>query len=291
MGRKKSPNSVSNYFNESVEEAIQLYNNSKTEAEKNQYFRIIYPAISKIAEVFYNKVKPEYIDGEPLDIQMDCICFLSERLNKIKPGKGKGFSYFTVCARNYYIYHNMEGYKEVKKTLKLDNLNENWDIADESEQRLEEMENAAKLLKAFTNYLEQHKDFIFKTKKYKKFENAINAVINLLNSVDTIEDFNRRKIMNDLTNSNGIIVDRHYVTKIFNYITMHYIAFRKEWDKTGKVIPFITKEELTDDELDYCIKHFSLSTKEYGIIALARKFSVPEYSVRKALAKEGLCTI
>jgi hypothetical protein len=77
MPRKKNPNSASNYFNESVEEAIQLYNKAETQTERDRLFRVIYPAIYKIAEVMYNKIKPTYMDGEMLDIMMDCTSYLS----------------------------------------------------------------------------------------------------------------------------------------------------------------------------------------------------------------------
>ena len=80
MPRKKNPNSASNYFNESVEEAIQLYNSAETQLERDKLFRIIYPAIYKIAEVMYNKIKPTYMDGEMLDIMMDCTSYLTERM-------------------------------------------------------------------------------------------------------------------------------------------------------------------------------------------------------------------
>ena len=152
MPRKKNPNSVSNYFNDSVEEAIQLYNKAETQTERDNLFRIIYPAIYKIAEVMYNKVKPTYMDGDILEIMMDCTSYLTERLYRIKEGKGKAFSYLTVCARNFYIFHNQRAYTGTKKTIKLDYLNENWDIADDTSHREEEMETSTKLLKKQYNY-------------------------------------------------------------------------------------------------------------------------------------------
>jgi hypothetical protein len=196
----------------------------------------------------------------------------------------------TVCARNFYIFHNTKGYQSVQKTLSLDALNENWDIADNSPQRLEEMESAANLLEAFTNYLDTNKE-AFYTNNSKKSIHMIDAIIDLLRSGDTIEDFNRRRIMNDLVNINGVVVDRHYVTKMFNRITMHYEAFRKEWNKTGKAIPFIDKQDLTPNEIKYCIENYSQADRKFGVIALAKQFKVPEYSIRKELAKVGLCKI
>ena len=97
--------------------------------------------------------------------------------------------------------------------------------------------------------------------------------------------------MKDLVEVNGIVVDRHYVTKMFNRITMHYEAFRKEWNKTGKPIAFIDKQELTPNEIEYCIQNYSQMDRKFGVIALSKQFKVPEYTIRKELAKAGLCTV
>ena len=286
MPRKKNPSN--NYFHEGVEEAIQLYNKSESQLERNRLFTIIYPALTKISEVYYNKIKPSYIDDEPINIQMDCTSYLTERLFRIKAGKGKAFSYFTICAKNFYIFQNQKAYKEVQKTLKLDVLNQNWDIEDVDTGRAEQMETSAKLLSAFVDYMDEHKEKFVRTKKGKV---VVTAVVDFLRDVDSIEDFNRRNIMNDLTEINGYKVDRHYVTKVFNKLQMHYNVFSREWLKTGKSIPFWDKEELTPNEIQYCIENYSQANKKLGVIALARQFKVPEYSVRKELAKVGLCKI
>ena len=288
MPRKKNPNSASNYFNESVEEAIQLYNKAETQDERDRLFRIIYPAIYKIAEVMYNKVKPTYMDGEMLDIIMDCTCYLTERMFRIKAGKGKAFSYFTVCARNYYIFHNTRAYTGVKKTLKLDYLNENLDIADDSSKRIEEMEDAAKLLAAFVDYMDENKDKFVTSKKGNV---VVQAVIDFLRDVDSIEDFNRRNIMNDLTEINGYKVDRHYITKLFNRLQVHYIAFSREWKKTGKAISFWDKEELTPEEIKYCIENYLPNKGKNSIVGLSKRFNVEEYTIRKELHKVGLASV
>jgi hypothetical protein len=288
MPRKKNPNSASNYFNESVEEAIQLYNKAETQDERDRLFRIIYPAIYKIAEVMYNKVKPTYMDGEMLDIMMDCTCYLTERMFRIKAGKGKAFSYFTVCARNYYIFHNTRAYTGVKKTLKLDYLNENLDIADDSSKRIEEMEDAAKLLAAFVDYMDENKDKFVTSKKGNV---VVQAVIDFLRDVDSIEDFNRRNIMNDLTEINGYKVDRHYITKLFNRLQVHYIAFSREWKKTGKAISFWDKEELTPEEIKYCIENYLPNKGKNSIVGLSKRFNVEEYTIRKELYKVGLASV
>ena len=70
MPRKKNP--ANNYFHSGVEEAILLYNKSESAPERNRLFLIIYPALAKISEVMYNKIKPTYMDGEMDEIMMDC---------------------------------------------------------------------------------------------------------------------------------------------------------------------------------------------------------------------------
>jgi hypothetical protein len=289
MPRKKNPNNQ--YFNESVEEAIQLYNASETQLEKDRHFTIIYPAIYKIAEVYYNKIKPVYMEGEPLEIMLDCTCYLSERLFRIKEGKGKAFSYLTVCARNYYIFWNTRGYTGTKRTLKLDHLNENWDIADESPERADEIEHTTNLLAAFSNYLEVNQDKLT-TASARKFVPVLTQIIKLMRDVDSIEDLNRRELMNSLTTIDGKPIDRHYITKVFNRISSHYDTFRKEWDRTGKAIPYLDKEQLNKEEIQFCIDNYDpLHNRKHSVAGFARMFGVDEYTVRKQLSKVGLCTI
>ena len=289
MGRKKNP--ANNYFHEGVEEAIHLYNKSESELERNRLFLIIYPALAKISEVMYNKVKPTYMDGEIDEIMMDCTCYLSERLYRVTSGKGKAFSYMTVCARNYYIFHNTRAYTGVKKILKLDHLNENWDIADDSAERLDEIEHTSGVLYAFADYLEDNKDKLT-TAAARKFVPVIDEVIKLIRNIDSIEDFYRRTIMNNLTEIDGKKIDRHYITKVFNRISSHYDTFRKEWDRTGKPIPYLNKEELTEEELKFCVENYSpLNNRRFSVSGFARIFGVDEYTVRKQLAEKGLCKV
>jgi hypothetical protein len=286
MPRKKNP--ANNYFHEGVEEAILLYNKAESQSERNRLFLIIYPALAKIAEVYYNKIKPTYMEGEPLDIQMDCTCYLTERLYRITTGKGKAFSYMTVCARNYYIFQNTKAYTGTKKTLKLDYLNEDWEIADVDNGRVEQMEESAKLFHAFVDYIDEHQAKFVNTKKGNV---VVSALVEFLRDVDSIEDFNRRNIMNDLTEINGYKVDRHYITKVFNRLQMHYNVFSREWFKTGQSIPFWDKERLTPEEIKFCVENYVPHKGGYSVVGLSKMFNVDEYTIRKELYIAGLASL
>jgi hypothetical protein len=172
--------------------------------------------------------------------------------------------------------------------LKLDILNENWDIADDNFDRSSEMEESAELLKAFIDYLDTHKHRFVNT---KKGTNVVSALVDFLREVDSIEDFNRRNIMNDLTEINGIKIDRHYITKVFNRVSIHYAVFKKEWKKTGKSIPYWDKSDLTPEEIQFCIENYLPHKGGYSVVGLAKKFLVEEYTIRKELNKVGLACI
>jgi len=185
----------------------------------------------------------------------------------------------------------MKGYSSTKKTLKLDVLNENWDIADVDNGRVEEMEDKANLLNAFADYLETNKEKLT-TAAARKFVPVLNEVIKLMRNIDSIESFNRRDLMNNLTVIDGKSIDRHYITKVFNRISSHYDTFKKEWDKTGVGIPYLNKEQLTKEEIQFCIENYSpLTNRRFSVAGFARIFGVDEYTVRKQLAEVGLCKV
>jgi hypothetical protein len=283
MPRKKKPEN--NYFHEGVEQAVLDYNKSTSQDERDRLFRIIYPALAKIAQVMYNKIKPTYIDGFSLDIQYDCIAFLTEKLHMVKEGKGKAFSYLTVTARNFYIQYNMIGYRDIKKTVSLDYVNENWDIDDSDNGRVEEMEYKALLLDGFKIYLKENVDTLFLTNKSRL---VVKDIVDMIDGIDDITDFNHRNIMNALYEKRKDLIDRHLVTKVTNKLTAHYINYKRHYEKTGEIIKCGEKEDLTPEESEILINTYISGHRKYGIIAYSKQFNVQQYVIRKHLLKGGL---
>ena len=114
------------------------------------------------------------------------------------------------------------------------------------------MEDKANLLNSFADYLETNLKSSH-TIHTRKAAPVVQAVVDLIRNIDNIEDFNRRNIMNNLCNINGLKIDRHYITKMFNKFEVHYINFKREWDKGKLVSNFEMKEELTQEEIDYLL--------------------------------------
>jgi hypothetical protein len=268
MPRKKNPNN--NYFHEGVEQAILDYNKADSSVERDKIFTIIYPALCKIAEVMYNKIKPTYADGDGLEIQNDCVVFMLSKLDKIVEGKGKAFSYMTVTARNYYIQLNMKAYKDVKKTISFKDLSENFDIEDVPSNRPEQIELNCTIYEKFLMYLEEHFDKIFLTRHKKIFGRAL---LNKLNSFDLLEkDVNRRKILNELFEDTG--VNRNNITKYINLVSGHYTTFKEAYLRDGSVNYFIDKTKLTADDKRYIDENYQAYSKHKGNNGLGRILGV-----------------
>ena len=271
MPRKKSPNNQ--YFHSGVEDAIHQYNLSTDSAEKNKLFRIIYPALSKVAEVWYNKIKPTYIELTPEEIQADCLCFLVEKMHMIKVGKGKAFSYLTVTARNYYIQHNQIAYKKKLKAYSLDALPDTFDIEDVVTDRVEKMELNAALFHSFMEYMEENFDRLFGREKHKEFGRCLIQKIkdNLL-----VTDFNRRDILNEIAAETGI--QRGLITKHLSKVVSQFSTFKDYYEKWGKKPEFEQKLFLTENDKEYIKTHYQHYSKKFGLQGMARILGV-EYEV------------
>jgi hypothetical protein len=169
-------------------------------------------------------------------------------------------------------------------------VNDGRDIKDTVDEDKNNKETTEGLLNAFCDYLETNKLELTKNKARKGLP-ILNEIIRMIREIDNIEDFNRRVIMNDLTKVDGLTIDRHYITAIFNKFQAHYIQFKKYWLKYGTQMPYLDKENLTEEEIQYCIKNYKENNWEFGPTKLAKKFGVDEYVIRRELNKVGLCTI
>lgn len=278
MPRKKT---VNNYFNESVEQAISLFNKSTDERERNKLFLIIYPALAKIAQVWRNKIKPVYVELPDEELEMDCVTFLLEKLPMIKDGKGKAFSYLTVTAKHYYMLANQNAYKKKLKGYSLDTMPEHFDVEDVPSERVEEMEWNGTLFDTFLEYVEENFDSMFTNQKQKEF--AI-PFFNKVKSYGVGTDFNRRRMLNELADETG--VNRHIVTKHINKIAAYYATFKEYFQTYGIKPQFKEKLHITKADEEYIRKNYQHYSKHNGLNGISRKLGI-KYEVLKQWVKES----
>lgn len=277
MPKKKTTNQ---YFHQGVEDAIQLFIVSTDERERNKLFTIIYPAISKISEVWYNKIKPTYVNMESDEIQMDCVTFLLEKLPMIKAGKGKAFSYLTVTARNYYIQCNQIAYKKTLKGYSLDGMHESFDVEDVITNRVEEMEWNGTLFDTFLEYVDENFDDMFTNSKQKLFASIL---FEKIKSLKFVEEINRRKLLNEMAEETGI--DRGIVTKNINRIASFYSTFKDYFETYGVKPMFKEKLFVTKEDEKYIRKHYQHYSKRNGLNGISRRLGI-KYEVVKKWVKD-----
>jgi len=278
MPRKKNPDN--NYFNQAVEDAVCVYLHSTDDRERNEQFKIIYPAICKIAEVWFNKLKISYYDTDSIDMQMDCVAHIVEKMHMFECGKGtKAFSYFTVMAKFYYMIHNDRNYKYFKRYTPMSYMAVTFDKPN-TDARDEKAKEAKMLLEAFTLYLELNLERIIPKERYR---NVGTYLIDLLNNFEKIEDINRRKIVNQMAAVDGMPT-RHNITKIMNNLTAQFNLFKERWLSGDNSLNFIEKTTLTKEEKMMVKQTFKKDTIMFGITKLAKELGVTEPILREYIS-------
>ena len=268
MPRKPNPNNQ--YFNSEVEESIHTYNVSTDETERRKLFRIIYPALAKVAEVWRNKIKPVYVELPPEELELDCIAFMVDKLPMVKRGKGKAFSYLTVTARNYYIQANMAAYTKKKKNSPISSLPDKFDIEDVPSDRVEQMEASAKLFETFLEYIDENFDEIFPTKKHKLFGSVF---MEKVKTDGLSESFNRRKFLNEVSKLTGI--ERGTVTKHVSKVASHFTTFREYYEMYGTKPEFKERLIVTEKDEAYIRKNYIHYSKRNGVNGISRRLGIP----------------
>ena len=278
MPRKKNPDN--NYFNQAVEDAVCVYLNSTNQRERETAFRIIYPALQKISEVWHNKLKVSYHDTDSIDMQMDCIAHIVEKMHMFECGKGtKAFSYITVMAKFYYMIHNNRNYKYFQRYTPMSYMSVTFDTPN-TDARDDKAKEAKLLLEAFTMYLELNIDKIIPKERYRQVGTYI---INLLNNFETVEEINRRKIVNQMGSIAGMPT-RNHITKLMNNITAQFNLFKKQWMDGNTSLNFIEKTSLTREEKMLIKQKFKKDTVMLGVTKLAKELGVTEPVLREYIS-------
>jgi hypothetical protein len=275
MPRKKNPDN--NYFNQAVEDAVCVYLNSTNQREKENAFRIMYPALQKIAEVWHNKLKISYHDTDSIDMQMNCVAHIVEKMHMFNCGTGtKAFSYFSVMAKFFYMIENNKNYKYFQRYTPMSYMAVTFDTPN-TDVRDERANESKMLLEAFIMYLELNIERIIPKARYRVVGTYL---IDLLNNFEKIEDVNRRKIVNQMGSVKGM-PPRNHITKIMNNLTAQFNLFRKQWISGNTSLNYIEKTTLSREEKMLIKKTFKKDEVMLGVTKLAKELGVTEPVLRE----------
>lgn len=278
MPRKKNP--TNNYFNQEVEDAVCAYLHTDNQIEREKHFKIIYPALQKIAEVWYHKTKFSYSDDEMQDVMANCVAWLVEKMPMFRCGEGtKAFSYYTVTARFYYIQLSNKNYNYFKRNIPLSSMNQNWDVEGYEGEDYIHSENA-RMLSDFTKYCQHNLEKIFSP----RLRRYALMVLDAMENFEEIEDFRKRKVLQHIFKKHNVSENQKTnITKVVNALTANFNLWKERWDTGDDSLEFIQKNYLTYEEQQIIKENIKIGRKNNGTVSYARRFGVDVSVITNAL--------
>lgn len=236
MKKSTQPLSDRVYFTTSTEDAIVRYNESNCLEEREKIFReeIGYP-LDKLAENVINRFKFPYIKEKFEPIKQQVVSFLVTNLHKYSKDKGKAFSYFSVIAKNYLIFHNNNSYKEEKRSLYISDSIDDLLLLEDVVSNLEAPdEHAHDDVREFVDLMIEYWEYNV-TRHFKKRRDIeiANAVIELFRRSHNIENFNKKALylmIREMTDCKT-----GYITKVVNKMKSVVIEQMSEYHDQGTI--------------------------------------------------------
>jgi len=226
------------YFDVDVEKAIVLYNKEDDPIIRNQiYNESIKYALEKLAENIINTFKFPYIPEKFANKKADVVSHLILNLNKYDETKGKAYSYFGQAAKNYLIINNDSNYKKLKTDMSIhseEDSTENDPNIFELEDHHIVGDNVKEDYQRFIDELIGYLDSNIKTMFKKPNEIKIaNAIIQLLQNYDSIENYSKKNIyimLRDMTNCKAT-----QITGVLDKIRNVYTGAKEQYMNNGHI--------------------------------------------------------
>lgn len=180
------------YFNEITEQKLIEYQQTKDERVFEKY---LYIPFEKIVSSLLHKLKIYDIDGD-LDVTIqDTIAFMWKKIDKFDPTKGfKGYSYFSLVARNFLINENKKSQKRLNNLVFIDEYSKNSSENDDVD--LDVIVNLNKNISTYVENLEEKKYIDREDEVIQRFTELKEKVLNYSNSSKISEE--KRLIANNI---------------------------------------------------------------------------------------------
>lgn len=229
--KKKRKSKEKMYFTSDTEDAIKLYNESEEQSIRNDIYntRIKY-AFEKLVENVFNTFKFCYFETSPLEVQKETVSHLVANIHKFESGKGKAFSYFSIIAKNYLIFHNNSNYKRFNQHVEIgDDNGENTCKLQHEDPHYKDEENR-EFLDMMVSFWEKNVNRIF-TKQ--RDINIANAVIELFRNSDRIDAFNKKALYLYIREISSCKTQQ--ITKVINRMKNYQNNITRSYVDTGKL--------------------------------------------------------
>ena len=226
--KKKIPKNY--YFSQITENAIIRYNKSDDAVLKNIIYNDhINYAFDKLAENIIHTFKFYYFDVSSEQVKHEVVSFLVLNMHKFQEGKGKAFSYFSIVAKNYLIFHNNKNYKNYK-------IHDQLAVLDYS--------TKVKYTQADINRKELSRDFVIEMVEFwdnnlanifkrKKDILIADAVLEIFRRRENIENFNKKALyvlIREMTNAKT-----QHITRIVNVMKKYQKGLLHDFNTNGYI--------------------------------------------------------
>ena len=218
------------YFTQGTENAIVRHNKETRpymrERMYNDHIRIPF---EKLAENIIHTFKFYYFDVPSSDVVHEVVSFLYMNMHKFAEGKGKAFSYFSIVAKNYLILHNNNNYKRLKQ-------HDSEEVTDYKRDAMSEessKENRAIKIEYLAQLADYWRNNLTTVFKRKKDLDVANAVVELIDMRDNIDNFNKKALyilIREMTDSNT-----QHITRVINVMKKHHNQLQKTYLATGSI--------------------------------------------------------
>jgi hypothetical protein len=230
MPRKAAKGSPRYYFHQGTEDAIIRHNKeTRPHMRERIYNEHIRTPFEKLAENIIHTFKFYYFDVPSSDVMHEVVSFLYMNMHKFTEGKGKAFSYFSIVAKNYLILHNNNNYKRLKQ-------HDSEEVTDYKRDPVTEMrgkenkEIKIEYLQQMVEYWQNNLTTVFKRKKDL---DVANAVVQLIEMKDSIDNFNKKALyilIREMTGSNT-----QHITRVINVMKKHHEQLHRTYIATGSI--------------------------------------------------------
>lgn len=217
------------YFSKKTEDAIIEYNNEEDEVKRNEIYETkIKFSFDKLVENIFNTFKFTYFDNSPLEIQKETVSHLVTNIHKFQAGKGKAFSYFSIVAKNYLIFHNNNNYKKFNQHVDISETPSESSVCLQTEDAHHKDIQTQEFMKLIVNYWELNITKIFNKQKDL---NIAYAVIELFRNCERIENFNKKTLylyIRELSNCKT-----QQITKVINKMKSYQNLVMRNYSNRG----------------------------------------------------------
>lgn len=217
------------YFSKKTEDAIIEYNNEEDDARRNEIYETkIKFSFDKLVENIFNTFKFTYFDNSPQEIQKETVSHLVTNIHKFQAGKGKAFSYFSIVAKNYLIFHNNNNYKRFNQHVDISDTPSESSVCLQTEDAHHKDVQTQEFMKLMVNYWECNITKIFNKQKDL---NIAYAVIELFRNCERIENFNKKTLylyIRELSNCKT-----QQITKVINKMKSYQNIVMRNYSHRG----------------------------------------------------------